>query len=138
LGINYLLGVGPTRDGEFVDDISKNMAVVGRWMARHAAAVKDVAPLPDGETASVPATAHQSARYLFAIPKFRGDGSYDREMLPLDTVELELNGTPQPDSVTLMSDGSTLKYKYSPMQLKVTLPVEKRSNQVDVVEVDFK
>jgi len=138
LGINYLLGVGPTRDGEFVDDIYKNMAVVGQWMATHAAAVKDVTPLPEGETASVPATAHNSARYLFAIPKFRADGSYDRDMLRPDTVELELNGTPQPESVKLMSDGSTLKYKYSPTQLKVTLPLEKRSKLVDVVEVDFK
>src|SRR5262249_4890862 len=134
---NYLLGVGPTKDGVFVDDIYQNMAVVGQWMAKHGAAVKDAAPLPSGETASVPATASQSFRYLFAIPTFRDAGSLSRNMLLTESVEMHLSGVPRPKSVKLMSDGSPLEVNYSDKQLNLLLPVEKRSNLVDVVEVDL-
>ena len=135
LGINYLLGVGPTKDGVFVDDIYKNMAVVGDWMKKNGPSVKESTPLPSGETASVPATAASGVRYLFAIPKFRNDGSYDRDMLPPESVKLELNGTPRPQSVKLMGDGSQLDYDYSSDKLTVTLPMERRTKLVDVVEV---
>jgi alpha-L-fucosidase len=137
LGINYLLGVGPTKDGVFVDDIYKNMAVVGDWVAKNGPSVKQATPLPTGETASVPATASNTVRYLFAIPKFRGDGSYDRDMLPLETVKLELHGTPRPTAVTLMADDSQLDFDYSDDTLTVTLPLEKRGKLVDVVKVEL-
>jgi alpha-L-fucosidase len=137
LGINYLLGVGPTKDGIFVDDIYKNMAVVGDWMAKNGPSVKESTPLPSGETASVPATARQNVRYLFAIPKFRGDKQYDSDMLLPGTVVLELKGAPHPTAVKLMGDGSALEYDYADDKLSVTLPVEKRSKLVDVVEVEL-
>ncbi len=137
LGINYLLGVGPTKDGIFVDDIYKNMAVVGGWMAKNGRAVKEATPLPAGETASVPATADKNVRYLFAIPKFRDGGSYDKDMLPLETVKLELKGIPKPTAVKLTENDEKLDFDYSDNKLTVTLPVEKRSKLVDVVQVDL-
>lgn len=135
LGINYLLGVGPTRDGVFVDEIYKNMAVVGDWMKKNGPSVKEATPLPTGETASVPATAGKGVRYLFAIPQFLGDGSYDSEMLPLEEVRMELNGAPRPTEVKLMGDGSPLSFDYSDNKLAVTLPIKMRTKLVDVVEV---
>ncbi len=73
LGVNYLLGVGPMKDGQFCDDIYKNMTVVAGWMEKHAPAVKGSAkPLPAGETASVPATAAGKTRVsvcLAGIPR---------------------------------------------------------------------
>ena len=82
LGVNYLLGVGPTRDGEFVDGIYQNMAVIGDWMKQNAAAVKGTKPLPATEFASVPAVASNSARYLFASPQFKEGGSYEKDLAP--------------------------------------------------------
>ena len=137
LGINYLLGVGPTKDGIFVDDIYKNMAVVGDWMKKNGASVKEASPLPSDETASVPATADKSIRYLFAIPKFRENGMFDSDMLPLETVKMEFKGASKPTAVTLNSDDSPLAFDYADGTLSVTLPVEKRSKLVDVVKVEL-
>jgi alpha-L-fucosidase len=137
LGINYLLGVGPTRDGEFVDDIYKNMAVVGGWMAKNGESVKDVTPLPDRESASVPATAAGRVRYLFAMPQFRGEGMMDRDLLPAKAVEMELEGVAKPTAVKLLGDDSAVEFKYAGDTLSLTLPAEKRSGLVDVVKVEL-
>ena len=65
LGINYLLGVGPMSTGEFTGEIYQNMDVVAGWMKRNGQSVRDTRPLPEDETASVPATAVASTRYMF-------------------------------------------------------------------------
>jgi alpha-L-fucosidase len=138
LGVNYLLGVGPTKDGVFVDDIYKNMAVVAGWMEKHAPSVKGAAhPLPSGETASVPATAAGSTRYLFAIPEFKNDGMFDKDMIEPGAVELKLSGVAKPSSVKLMGDGSELQFDYTGNAITVKLPADKRTKLVDVVQVDL-
>ncbi len=67
LHINYLLGVGPMRTGEFCDGIYQNMGVVADWMKHNGASLRGTMPLPAGETASGPATASGTTRYLFAL-----------------------------------------------------------------------
>src|SRR6185295_18800169 len=76
LGLNYLLGVGPMASGEFCDDIYKNMSVVAGWMKANSESIRGTKPLSGGESASVPAVASGSARYLFALPKFKNNGQY--------------------------------------------------------------
>ena len=135
LGVNYLLGVGPTRDGEFVDAIYQNMAIVGDWMKQNAAAVKETRPLPPAESASVPAVASNHARYLFAAPSFRKGGSYEEDLLPAKDETLTLKGVSKPASVKLLRDGSSLKYSYSDGAVTIELPAPQRTQLVDVVEV---
>lgn len=137
LGVNYLLGVGPTRDGEFVDDIYTNMAIVGDWMKQNAVAVKGTKPLPTDESASVPAVVSGSTRYLFAAPNFKRGGSYAADLLPATDENLTLKGVAQPKSVKLLRDGSTLKYSYSDNTVTVELPATKRTQLVDVVQIDL-
>ncbi|HEY2881401.1 MAG TPA: alpha-L-fucosidase [Pirellulales bacterium] len=137
LGVNYLLGVGPTKDGVFVDDIYKNMAVVGEWMAKNRASIDGTTPLANRESASVPATAGKNVRYLFAIPQFKNDGMFDKDMLPRETMTLELKGAPAPKAVKLLADGSALEHSVKDGTLSITLPAEKRTKLVDVVEVDL-
>lgn len=135
VGVNYLLGVGPTKDGEFVDNIYKNMAIVGEWMKHNAASVKGGAkPLPATESASVPATARGDARYLFAIPKF-GD-SFGAPLAASDEI-LTLKGVNEPKSVKLLGDGSALKFTYADRAVSVQLPASKRTQLVDVVQVQL-
>ncbi|HEX3355773.1 MAG TPA: alpha-L-fucosidase, partial [Tepidisphaeraceae bacterium] len=123
LGVNYLLGVGPMSSGEFCEDIYKNMAIVAEWMKHNGESVHAVRPLTNGETSSVPAVAHESARYLFAIPKFKGEGKYDQDMLPTSDETLTLKGiASKPASVKLLGDGSELKFEYSAGALSVELP----------------
>jgi alpha-L-fucosidase len=136
-GVDYLLGVGPKSSGEFCDGIYENMAVVGGWMKRNSAAVKAVKPLPPGESASVPATASGSTRYLFALPKFKNGGAYPEDLLPPEDVTLTLEGVDEPKQVVLTTDGSTLKHEYSGKSLSIHLPAAKRTQLVDVVRVEL-
>lgn len=136
LGVNYLLGVGPMRTGEFCEGIYENMAAIAPWMKCNSAAVKAARPLPKGETASVPATASGSTRYLFALPEFR-DGGYEKDLRRAAELVLKLSGTAKPAKVTLTSDSSSLKWEYSGNSLIVYLPAAKRSKLVDVVQVDL-
>ena len=137
LGVNYLLGVGPTRDGEFVDGIYQNMAIVGDWMKQNAMAVKGTKPLPAAESASVPATASSNARFLFATPAFRDGGSYEKDLLPAQDETLTLKGVSTPTAVKLLRDGSSLKYSYADHTVTIELPASKRTRLVDVVEVEL-
>ena len=137
LGVNYLLGVGPMSSGEFCPAIYENMAKIGDWMKRNSAAVKIARPLPDGETASVPATAAGSTRYLFALPKFKTAGAYEKDLLPPTDTTITLAGASKPARVVLTSDGSELKYNFSGATLTIQLPAAKRTQLVDVVQVDL-
>jgi len=138
LGVNYLLGVGPMNTGEFCDGVYQNMALVAEWMKPNGASVHGTKPLPAGETASVPATSSGSTRYLFALPKFKDGGAYEKDLLPATDTTLTLTGTGKPMKVTLMGDGSALKYDDDGTTLTVQLPAFKRTKSVDVVQVDLK
>lgn len=134
VGVNYLLGVGPTKDGDFVDDIYKNMAIVGEWMKHNAASVKGAKPLPTAESASVPATARGQFRYLFAIPKF--DDPFGVPLAAKDET-LALTGVEKPRGVKMLSDGSALKFTYRDRGISIELPASKRTQLVDVVQVEL-
>ena len=142
LGINYLLGIGPDKDGQLHPNAYQNMAVIGGWMSKHREAVQGAKPLPEGESASVPATALGTKRHLFAIPEFKMDGDkqgmYDKDMLPIGDVSLVLNGVKaRPASVTLMGDGSPLLFDYQNQSVTVNLPANRRSKLVDVVQIQL-
>ena len=139
-GINYLLGVGPTKDGEFVPEIYQHMAVVGEWMKRHGAAVQPGAkPLPKTETASVFATMRGTKRFLFAIPAFAGEGKMPKDQLPPKDETITLRGVGAPKSVTLLATGAPLNFNYAAADrvVSVRLPAQVRSTLVDVVAVEL-
>jgi alpha-L-fucosidase len=138
LGINYLLGVGPMATGEFTPEIYQNMAVVADWMKHNGRSIKGTKPLSTNETASVPATASSSARYLFALPQFKKDAVYDDDMLPPSEVTLTLKGVSKPVTVKLVGDGTALKYDYADNMVTIQLPASKRTKLVDVVEVKLR
>jgi alpha-L-fucosidase len=135
LGINYLLGVGPMNTGEFSPATYKNMSALAAWMKTNARAVRGVSPLPPGESASVPATATDNARYLFALPQFKEDGAYDKDLLPPTTHAFTLKGVRKPAAIKLLADGAPLEYDWSDDTLTVQLPARQRTKLVDVVEV---
>lgn len=142
LGINYLLGIGPDGQGEFHPKAYENMAVLAGWMKANGESVHAVKPLPKGESANVPATSLGSKRFLFAIPQFKpgekNSGPYDADMLPPRDETLTLTGIDsKPASVKLLVDGASLPFDFSERTVKVPLPAAKRSNLVDVVQIDF-
>jgi alpha-L-fucosidase len=138
LRINYLLGVGPTSDGELVSGIYDNMGVVAGWMKRNGRAVRDALPLPASETGSVPATSAGRTRFLFALPKFKDKGMFEADRVaPTDEI-LTLKGAGTPRAVKLLADGSALPYTVQDDVISVQLPAGKRSNLVDVVAIDLR
>jgi alpha-L-fucosidase len=124
------------KTGEFCDGIYENMAVVADWMKHNGASIRGTTPLPSGETASVPATASGTTRYLFALPEFTKGGAYDKDLLPAKDITITLKGVSKPSTVTLLGDGSELKCGYSGGALTVELPASKRTKLVDVVKVE--
>ena len=138
LGINYLLGVGPMASGEFTPEIYQNMSVVAAWMRANGEAVKGTKPLSPMESASVPATASASKRFLFLLPQFKQDGVYDEDMLPAGDTTVTVNGIAKPKSVKLIGDRTALSFDYSDNVVSIRVPAAKRTKLVDIVEIDLK
>jgi alpha-L-fucosidase len=136
--INYLLGIGPMADGDFSPQAYENMKVVAGWMATNGAAVRGTKPLPSGESASVPATAKGGTRYLFALPQFKDGGSFAKDYLPPTDRTLALKGiSNKPSSVQLLGDGRALEFEFADGALAVKLPAGRRSELVDVVQIEL-
>ena len=107
-------------------------------MKSNGAAVRGTKPLPANESASVPATASGSTRYLFLLPKFKEGGVYEEDLLPPNDVTLKIKGVNRPIEVKLLGHPSTdagLKYDYSGSAVTIQVPASMRSKLVDVVEV---
>lgn len=137
LGINYLIGVGPTADGEFCEDLYKNLTIVGDWMKINKASVQGTKPLPPSEKASVPATMSATNRYLFAIPQFKDNGMFDSDMLPHQDISVTIKGVPKPKKVKLLQGNSQLDFSYNDNMVTIKLPASKRTNIVDVICVSL-
>ncbi len=137
LGVNYLLGVGPTRDGEFVPEIYQNMQIVADWMKRNRRSLEGTKALPADESASVPATARGRARYLFALPAFKDGGKFEKDRLPPADTTVTWKGSQKPRRVRLLGDGAALKHTWADGQLTIELPAAKRSDRPDVVSVEL-
>jgi len=135
--MNFLLSTGPMENGDMHADVYENLAELRSWMAANRSSVSGVRPLPAGETASVPATARNGTRFLFAIPKF--DGSpIPAHQLPPVAETLTLSGlAAKPASVTLLGTGQALAFDYAKGTLSVPLPVDVRTRLVDVVEISL-
>jgi alpha-L-fucosidase len=137
LGINYLLGIGPMPSGDLEPAAYDNMAAVAAWMKVNGAAIKQTKPLPGNESASVPATASGSVRYLFALPAFRENRAYEADTLPAIDERLTLSGVTRPSAVTLLRDGSRLNYAYAGDIATIELPASARTKLVDVVRIEL-
>jgi alpha-L-fucosidase len=136
-GVNYLPSVGPKADGSMPDAVYQNMKVFAGWMKTNGRSVKGVKQLPATEWASVPATAANNVRYLFAIPEFRDGGMYEKDRMPAKDTALVLKGVGHPRAVKLLGSGKPLKYIYAANQLTVHLPASLCTGLVDVVQVDL-
>jgi alpha-L-fucosidase len=141
LGVNMLLDLGPTEQGELDADAYKHLANVASWMKANGVAVHEAKPLLVGETASVPATALGNTRYLFACPKYAvKEGNrvaFDNDLLPAQDETLTLNGIGPVKSVILLGDGKEVAHEYAGKTLTIHLPAARRTKLPDVVAVEL-
>ena len=138
-GVNMLLDLGPTEQGELDADAYSHMADVAAWMNVNGIAVHAAKPLPSGETASVPATALGKMRYLFACPKYAPkDGvGFEKDLLSPQEETLTLGGIGPVKSVTLLGDGKHVAHQYTKKSLTIHLPATRRTGLPDVVAVEL-
>jgi len=134
--MSYLLSNGPSSTGELPAMAYTKMAEMRGWMQANAESVNGVAPLPAGETASVPATARGTLRYLFGIPRFNGSPVPANQLAPV-TETLTLSGVVRPSRVTLLGSGASLAFTHANGTATITLPASVRTNLVDVARVDL-
>jgi alpha-L-fucosidase len=134
-GVNYLPSVGPKADGSMPDAVYQNMKVIGDWMKINGQSVKGVKQMPASEWASVPATANNNNRYLFAIPEFKDGGMYEKDRLPANDTVLVLKGISRPKIVKLLGTSNKLEFNYADGQVSIKLPARVRTDLVDVVQV---
>ena len=137
LGVNYLLGIGPMASGDLAPEAYKHLAAVADWMKANGESVHAVHPLPAKESASVPATATASARYLFALPEFKKGGTSEQDIVPASDDTLRISGIAKPSSVKLLADGTPLSFDVSAQGVSIQLPADKRTRLVDVVSIDL-
>jgi alpha-L-fucosidase len=138
LGVNYLLGIGPMRTGDFSLKAYENMKVVAGWMSKNGDSIRGTTPLSKGESASVPAVAKGASRFLFAIPTFKDGGSFAKDFVPPSDVTVTLSGiSAKPTSVRLLGDGTPLAFRVIGDAVTIELPASRRSELVDVVHVEL-
>jgi alpha-L-fucosidase len=140
LGVNMLLDLGPTGDGELDADSYSHMANVAAWMKVNETAVHEAKPLPAGEKASVPATALGKMRYLFACPEYvpkNGSVGFDKDLRPPLNAAFTLTGVGPVKSVTLLADGKDVTHEYADRMLTIRLPASRRTKLPDVVAVEL-
>ena len=139
LGINMLLDLGPTEQGELDAEACSHLANVAAWMKVNGGAVHEAKPLPAGEKASVPATAWGQMRYLFACPKYAvkdGDRvAFDKVWLPSQDETISLTGVGPVKSVILLGDSKEVAHEYTGKVLTIHLPAARRTKLPDVVAV---
>src|SRR5438105_15653430 len=104
-------------------------------MTRTGESIRGTKPLPAGESASVPATASASARYLFVLPDFKNGGSFEDDIATAADATLTIKGISKPAAVKLLADGSALEFDRTSGEIKIKLPAAKRSTLVEVVQI---
>lgn len=140
LGVNMLLDLGPTGEGELDADAYAHMADVAAWMKVNGMAVHVAEPLPAGEKASVPATALGQWRYLFACPKYApkdGGAGFDKDLRPPQDETLTLSGIGPVKSVNLLGDGKGVALEYADGTLTIHMPAARRTKLPDVIAVNL-
>jgi len=137
---NYLLSIGPDKNGELPAEAYANMSVVAGWMKANGESVRQTKPLPRGETASCYATANGNSRYLFHVPAYKPGyswkGPFVSDRAPQQEVALTFTGGAPAKAVTLLGDGQPLAFKQDGAALNITLPVNRQGGLVDVVKVE--
>ncbi len=78
-----------------------------------------------------------TTRYLFALPQFKDNSPYKKDLLPPVDTTLTLRGVSKPAAVTLLADGAPLAHTFSGGVLSIGLPASRRTRLPDVVRVDL-
>lgn len=113
-GGNFVLNVGPTRDGTIEEQVLIRLKEVGEWLRKNGTAIYATRPTPNFNTGNVWFTANKNGKTLYAIYALP-----DGEKLP-ETIEWE--GNIPSGKMTLLQNGKRVKYTCKDGKVTVTLP----------------
>ena len=126
-GGNYLANVGPAADGSIPEEALEAWNVIGKWMNHSGESIYGTRGGGWSETANQPVTGKEEEHviYLHAFPDFQST----------ITVK-ELNQ--EPVRAVLLRTGDEINFQYKNRVLRLSIPNELRTRQVDTVKLYFK
>ncbi len=126
-GGNYLANVGPAADGSIPEEALEAWNVIGKWMNHSGESIYGTRGGGWSETANQPVTVKEEEHviYLHAFPDFQST----------ITVK-ELNQ--EPVRAVLLRTGDEINFQYKNRVLRLSIPNELRTRQVDTVKLYFK
>ena len=122
-GGNYLLNIGPNRDGELPPPALNILAGLGTWMGHSGESLQGTYGGPWPEDSNVPITEREGISYLHFLPDFR------------DTAQIKAASSPK--SIRLMRTNDQLPGDMADGALKVSVPPQARTELPDTVEVTW-
>ena len=132
---NLLLNFGPTKEGEFSNEMVSRLNEIAAWMKVNEVAISGTSVLGKGEEASVPAVAKEQHRYLFVIPTMKG---INPPVLPLNAVTITLK-TPHPiKSIKMLGKDTKINYEVNSGTITIHVPAEIRSVNGDLLDIKLK
>ncbi|SDT92911.1 alpha-L-fucosidase [Verrucomicrobium sp. GAS474] len=120
-GGNFLPSAGPDAKGELPQVYYDRMRQLAAWMEHSGVSLGDVEPGPWPERSNVPITRKGSVWYAHF------DWVHDQPAL--------IEGVRRPAFATLLRDGKAVPFEWRENRLTVTIPPDRRTTLLDVVEI---
>ena len=122
-GGNLLANVGPKADGSVPEQATAAWQEMADWMQHSRESVIGAGPGPFPEAVNVPVTTGKGVAYVHFLPGFK------------QTVVWK--DAPEPRKATLLRTGVAIPFKTLDGNLRIDLPADLRTSNVDVVKLEF-
>jgi alpha-L-fucosidase len=120
-GGNLLANVGPKGDGSIPDQALTAWKGMADWMKHSRESVIGAGPGPFPESVNAPVTTGKGVAYIHFLPSFKD--------------EVIWKNAPQPKRAILLRTGADVPFTWQNQELRISLPTELRTTNVDVVKL---
>ena len=120
-GGNLLANVGPKGDGSIPDQALTAWKGMADWMKHSRESVIGAGPGPFPESVNAPVTTAKGVAYIHFLPSFKD--------------EVIWKNAPQPKRAILLRTGADVPFTWQNQELRISLPVDRRTSDVDVVKL---
>ncbi|AYD47592.1 alpha-L-fucosidase [Arachidicoccus soli] len=131
--VNMLLNFGPTKEGEFSNEMVSRLHEIAAWMKVNGVAISGTSVLKNGEVASVPATAKGQHRYLFVM----SDGQ-KQSNLSLPAEDITFKTPHEIEGIRLLGNDHKIMYETNKGIVTIHVPAKARCIDGNVLDVTLK
>jgi len=136
-GGNLLANMGPKGDGSAPEQALACLNDMAKWMAHSRESVIGAQAGPWPKDANLPITTRKSVAYLHFLPRFPDTAKEILRSLPAYGDTLVWKNAPKPSKATLLRTGENILFLYDNGTLRITLPANLRTPNVDVVKLQL-